>query len=62
MALALDDAGFSLASYQQHERHIPAIDGYRAAKLDLRFAAAEVSTELASTTWSSSKLDAWESL
>jgi hypothetical protein len=38
MALALDDEEFSLASYQQHEQHIPAMDGYRAVKLNLRFA------------------------
>jgi hypothetical protein len=36
--IVLDDEEFSLASYQQHERHIPAMDGYRATKLDLRFA------------------------
>jgi hypothetical protein len=34
----LDDEEFTLASYQQHEKHIPAMDGYRAAKLNLRFA------------------------
>jgi hypothetical protein len=37
-SIALDDEEFSLASYQQHEQHIPAMDGYRAVKLNLRFA------------------------
>ena len=36
MGLAIDEE-FSLASYQQHEKHIPALDGFKAAKLELRF-------------------------
>jgi hypothetical protein len=59
MGLALDDEIFSSESY---DLPIPKMDGYKAAKLKLSPAEAEFSTERASTTLSSSKLDGSVSL